>query len=369
MQESGTTPYAQCRRRPILWIGAALVFLGVVLSLISAEVVRMRDQAKQMNRPPVAQLTGPARKLDVGVSLELDASASHDPDGDSLKFFWDLNGDGTYERDSGTDSVLSIEYWDTLENAGYRPGAEVTVGLKVVDDHGAAGYATVLVKMKGQADQHPQWGVLTGCIALVATALVLVFSHRVQQRLSSVLFSRPAETDKRRRWLILWLCASVISLGLALALATVVADAVRTHRLTYETFVHLFGCVSHAEAANGQDLSKIYHYLGILQHHDIEPPSEFRKLFTTELVALYRNDGGFYWPLPTNVLAGVDRFGTPYIYEVSFRGRSEDSDADAYTNTYEITVRSAGANRRDDGGDAHSDDCECNIDIGIYHRR
>jgi len=51
-----------------------------------------------VNSPPVAKLTGP-NKVCSGKSITFDASESHDPDGDSLKYYWDF-GDGTTETGS-----------------------------------------------------------------------------------------------------------------------------------------------------------------------------------------------------------------------------------------------------------------------------
>jgi YD repeat-containing protein len=81
------------------------------------------------NRPPVAVLTvSPARVL-VGQTAFLDAGASFDPDGRVTRYQWDLNGDGTFETDTGART-------GTLSLPVSTPRT-MTLRLRVTDDTGA----------------------------------------------------------------------------------------------------------------------------------------------------------------------------------------------------------------------------------------
>ena len=66
------------------------------------------------------------------------------PTGSITKYEWDLDGDGTYERDSGTEPVVTHSY--------DRPGA-VTVTVRVHDDDGKATDETAVVEVAGGAGE------------------------------------------------------------------------------------------------------------------------------------------------------------------------------------------------------------------------
>ena len=59
------------------------------------------------NRPPVADANGPYN-ADEGSLVNLDGSSSHDPDGDTLQYRWDLNNDGIW--DTGWSSSPYLEH-------------------------------------------------------------------------------------------------------------------------------------------------------------------------------------------------------------------------------------------------------------------
>jgi len=80
-----------------------------------------------LNRPPVASFTESATKVYTGTVIYFDASASYDPDGTILKYFWNF-GDGT----NATGVTLGHSYADD---------GNYTVTLTVTDNDGATGVA------------------------------------------------------------------------------------------------------------------------------------------------------------------------------------------------------------------------------------
>jgi PKD repeat protein len=84
------------------------------------------------NRAPVAALThSPARVL-TGEGVDFDASGSSDSDGTIENYAWDLDGDGTFETDTGTSPRASAAYADSGVH---------TIAVKVTDDEGKSGLA------------------------------------------------------------------------------------------------------------------------------------------------------------------------------------------------------------------------------------
>jgi YD repeat-containing protein len=80
------------------------------------------------NRPPQAAFTfSPAspRKKD---PVTFDAAASKDPDGSISRYEWDLDGNGTFEADTGGSATVTHSYAKV---------GTYTVSLRVTDDEGA----------------------------------------------------------------------------------------------------------------------------------------------------------------------------------------------------------------------------------------
>src|SRR4051794_8951840 len=76
------------------------------------------------NEAPVAVLSLNSQNLTVGDTLKGDAARSSDPDGDIVKYEWDLNGDGQWSEDGKTHTYTFGD-----------PG-DYNVGLRVTDDSG-----------------------------------------------------------------------------------------------------------------------------------------------------------------------------------------------------------------------------------------
>ena len=89
-------------------------------------------------RPPVSLFTADPDTVVTGQATHLDASGSTDPDGTVDRYQWDLDGDGTYETDTGATPTTSRFYAD--------PG-NVAVGLLIINDDGktAEAHRTITV--------------------------------------------------------------------------------------------------------------------------------------------------------------------------------------------------------------------------------
>ena len=81
-----------------------------------------------LNNPPNASFTASPNPASTGQSVSFNGSGSTDPDGTIAKYEWDLDGNGSYETDTGTTPTTSTTY----ATSGNR-----TVGLRVTDDKGA----------------------------------------------------------------------------------------------------------------------------------------------------------------------------------------------------------------------------------------
>jgi PKD domain-containing protein len=77
---------------------------------------------------PTATLSASTTAARPGEPVTFDASRSRDADGSIVRFEWDLDGDGTYERDTGTTPVTQQSYDAAV--------AGVTVTVRVSDNDG-----------------------------------------------------------------------------------------------------------------------------------------------------------------------------------------------------------------------------------------
>lgn len=84
------------------------------------------------NLAPIAALSHSPDSVLTGETVNFDASGSTDTDGTIENYSWDLDGDGTFETDTGTTPTTSHTY---AENGTYL------VAVKVTDDEGKSGLA------------------------------------------------------------------------------------------------------------------------------------------------------------------------------------------------------------------------------------
>jgi glucose/arabinose dehydrogenase len=88
------------------------------------------------NQPPIAVATANPTSGAAPLTVAFDGRASSDPDGDTLTYAWDLDGDGAF--DDGTAATASTTYT--------QPGTR-TATLRVTDPSGASGTASVAISV------------------------------------------------------------------------------------------------------------------------------------------------------------------------------------------------------------------------------
>ena len=109
---------------------------------LNRDLVRIPTEfSNQQPGGPTATLTVSSATARTGEPVTFDASASRDEGGSITKYEWDLDGDGTYERDSGTAPAV-IHTYDAPDR--------VTVTVRVHDDDGKATDDTTIVDVQGE---------------------------------------------------------------------------------------------------------------------------------------------------------------------------------------------------------------------------
>jgi subtilisin-like proprotein convertase family protein len=86
-----------------------------------------------VTQPPLAALVLSPSTVQTGTPVSFDASGSTDPDGSIVGYEWDLDGNGSYETDSGTNPRVTKAY----PNHGVIP-----VRVRVTDNDGGKSVAT-----------------------------------------------------------------------------------------------------------------------------------------------------------------------------------------------------------------------------------
>jgi hypothetical protein len=80
-----------------------------------------------VNRAPVATINLSPQKVARGEWVTYDATASSDPEGLPLRYAWDLNGDGSFEKSSGTEPRARLRFGSSTT---------LTPRVRVLDPHG-----------------------------------------------------------------------------------------------------------------------------------------------------------------------------------------------------------------------------------------
>jgi glucose/arabinose dehydrogenase/Ca2+-binding RTX toxin-like protein len=88
---------------------------------------RIQYATANPKQPPVARATANPTSGAVPLTVNFDASGSSDPDGDTLTYEWDLDGDGTYDDSTSAQQTFT-----------YTAAGNYQVGLRVTDSKGAS---------------------------------------------------------------------------------------------------------------------------------------------------------------------------------------------------------------------------------------
>ncbi len=122
---ANSTLYLMSRAGTGLFGRGALDELAVYNRVLTASEIAEHDASSGLNRRPHAALTASPNPVTIGTQVNLDASGSSDPDGSIVKYQWDLDGNGTYETDTGSTPTASL----TPTQKG-----QVTVGVRALDN-------------------------------------------------------------------------------------------------------------------------------------------------------------------------------------------------------------------------------------------
>ena len=96
------------------------------------------------NTSPIANAGGPY-VISEGNSVDLDGSASSDPDADPLTYVWDLDNDGNFGEAGEPTTVSPTVSWTTLQSFGITNNGIYTIGLQVSDGNGGVDSATTML--------------------------------------------------------------------------------------------------------------------------------------------------------------------------------------------------------------------------------
>jgi PKD repeat protein len=120
-----STLYMMSRAGAALFGGGDLDEVAVYNRALSAGSVREHFESSGTNRRPVARFTATPSRARQGQTVTFNGSTSSDPDGSIVKYEWDLDGNGTYETDSGTNPQVT---------KSYSADGDVDVHLRVYDN-------------------------------------------------------------------------------------------------------------------------------------------------------------------------------------------------------------------------------------------
>jgi hypothetical protein len=132
-----------------------------------------------INLKPVAALTVAPNPVLVGRSVTFDASTSTGPRG-IAKYEWDTDGDGTFERDTGTASTTTQTYF---------VAGTITVGVRVTDNAGLTSTASTELRITQSGTGGTQFGVTINKGAQFTRTPSVTVNVNFPPNTSSFLFS------------------------------------------------------------------------------------------------------------------------------------------------------------------------------------
>lgn len=159
-------------------LGGALLLAVVQVGEDTNEL----DRIHIGNRAPVAVLTPTSSFGVVPLALRFDASGSSDAEGPVVSYEWDLNGDGTFDVNGGTNPILSF-------TGSFR--GEYHPAVRVTDEDGitAVASADVFAADASQVTYGSNLGEKANAVAVAADHGLVLFGER-QGAGSSVLVAK-----------------------------------------------------------------------------------------------------------------------------------------------------------------------------------
>jgi YD repeat-containing protein len=135
---ANATLHVMSRNGNALFGAGDLDELAVYDTTLTAAAIADHFTSQGTNRRPTASFTATPNPVKVGRTVTFDAGASSDIDGSIDNFQWDLDGNGTYETDTGTNPVAT---------RSYAVAGDVPVKLRVIDDGGGTDTKTVTLSV------------------------------------------------------------------------------------------------------------------------------------------------------------------------------------------------------------------------------
>ncbi|HET9197317.1 MAG TPA: PKD domain-containing protein, partial [Solirubrobacterales bacterium] len=130
--------YFMSRAASALFGAGSLDELAIYNRALDASTIAAHYAGNQL--APTASFTSSPNPADVGQTVNFNGSSSTSPNGAIAKYEWDLDGNGSYETNTGSSPAASTSY--------ATPGP-VTVALRVTDTAGKTGTATETVSVDG----------------------------------------------------------------------------------------------------------------------------------------------------------------------------------------------------------------------------
>ena len=104
------------------------------------------DGSPPVNQAPSASFTAAPNPAQIGQTVTFDGSASSDPDGQITRYEWDLDGNGSFETDRGSNPSVT---------SSYAAAGAVAVQLRVTDNGGSTSVATRTLNVAAASNQSP----------------------------------------------------------------------------------------------------------------------------------------------------------------------------------------------------------------------
>ncbi len=105
------------------------------------------------NQPPIAKIYADLNRGNIPLTVHFSAAGSNDPNGEIVRYEWDLDGDGSFEYNSGLDQTAVYTY---------NESGDYNVSVMVTDSDGATDTESILItaiiRPVAVADANPKTG-------------------------------------------------------------------------------------------------------------------------------------------------------------------------------------------------------------------